>query len=111
MSLVAPRLRTQRAHTGSGSSSLSRIAASTSTAAASRTAAWVASRSPSNATGAGSGIVSTSTSPGWTEPMTACTIRLSSWPQRAIRAGPHARAPGGNCRNSASTSPWRPAAS
>ena len=66
-SLVAPRERIQRAHTGrpiSASSSLSRTAASTRTAAAPRTCAWVASRSPSSATGAGSGIVSTSTSPG-----------------------------------------------
>ena len=49
---------------GRASSSTSRTAASTSIAAAPRTLAWVASSSPSRATGAGSGIVSTSTSPG-----------------------------------------------
>ena len=110
-SFVAPRERTQRAHTGrpiAPSSSLSRTAASTSTAAAPRTCACVASRSPIRATGAGSGIDKTSTSPGCSAAIAAWTIRLSSWPQRAIRAGPQAREPGTSCRSSTSTSPCRP---
>ena len=42
----------------------------------------------------GSGIVSTRTSPGSIAAITACTIRLSSCPQRTVRAGPAAREPG-----------------
>ena len=73
--------------------------------------AWVASRSPTSATGAGSGIVSTSTSPGCSVAIAAWTIRLSSWPQRTVRAGPAAREPGTIRCRSRSTRPSRPAAS
>ena len=38
--------------------------------------------------------MSTSTSPGRASAIAACTIRLSSWPQRTVRAGPAAREPG-----------------
>ena len=78
----------------SASSSMSRTDASISSAAAPWAWAWVASRSPTSATGRGSGIVSTSTSPGCTSAIAACTIRLSSWPQRTVRAGPATREPG-----------------
>ena len=40
------------------------------------------------------GIVSTSTSPGSASATAACTIRLSSWPQRTVRAGPADPEPG-----------------
>ncbi len=67
MSLVAPLIRTQRAQIGSPSSarvSMSRTAASMRIPAAPWALAWVASRSPTIPIGRGSGIVSTSTSPG-----------------------------------------------
>ena len=72
--------------------------------------AWPAGR-PRSATGAGSGIVSTSTSPGSSSAIAACTIRLSSWPQRTVRAGPATREPGTTWIRSTSTRPRRPAAS
>ena len=61
--------------------------------------------------GAGSGIVSTSTSPGSASATAACTMRLSSWPQRTVRAGPAAREPGRIWINGRSTTGARPAAS
>ena len=112
--LSAQRTRTWRAQTGrpsSFSSSTSRTAASTSSAATPRPLAWVARRSPTSATGLGSGMVSTSTSPGSASATPAWTIRLSSWPQRTVRAGPAAREPGITWTRSASTTCERPAAS
>ena len=105
-SLPAPLMRTQRAQIGrpsSASSSTSRTDASTRIAAAPWALAWVASRSPTSATGRGSGIVRTSTSPGCTAAIAAWTIRLSSWPQRTVRAGPATRVPGSTWIRSAST--------
>ena len=75
------------------------------------TAACVARSSPTRATGAGSGIVRTTTSPGSISAITACAVKLSSWPQRTVRAGPAAREPATTCTSSWSTSPTRPAAS
>ena len=110
----APQTRTKRAQIGSPtsrSSSTSRTAASTRIAATPRPFACVASRSPTSATGAGSGIVSTSTSPGSASATAACTMRLSSWPQRTVRAGPATREPGRIWINGTSTTGARPAAS
>ena len=73
--------------------------------------ACVASSSPTRATGAGSGIVSTSTSPGSASAIAACTIRLSPWPQRTVRAGPAAREPGMIWTSGRSTTALRAAAS
>ena len=114
MRFSAPRTRTQRAQIGSPSSrssSRSRTAASTSSAATPRAFACVASSSPTSATGADSGIVSTSTSPGHASATAACTMRLSSWPQRTVRAGPAAREPGTTWTRGTSTTGDRPAAS
>ena len=89
----APLTRTQRAQTGTPSSrrsSMSRTAASTSSAATPRALACVASSSPISATGAGSGIVSTSTSPGW-----ARVHRGVDHQVVALAAAHGARRPGG----------------
>ena len=56
------------------------------------TFACVASSSPTSATGLGSGIVRTTTSPGTASATAAWTIRLSSLPQRTVRAGGRTRA-------------------
>ncbi len=112
--LVAPLTRIQRVQTGKPSariSSVSRTAASTRMPATWRNSACVASSSPISATGSGSGIVKTRTSPGWTCSSTACTIKLSPWPQRTVRAGPTTLLPGMSCTRGISMSPVRPAAS
>ena len=75
------------------------------------TFACVASSSPTSATGPGSGIVSTSTSPGSASATAAWTMRLSSWPQRTVRAGPAAREPGTTWISGTSTTERAPAAS
>jgi hypothetical protein len=59
----------------------------------------------------GSGIVSTSTSPASSCAIAAWTMRLSSCPQRTVRAGPAARDPATIWMKSASTHPRRPPAS
>ena len=61
--------------------------------------------------GAGSGIVSTRTSPGCASATAACTMRLSFWLQRTVRAGPAAREPGTIWISGTSTTAARPAAS
>jgi len=76
-----------------------------------RAFAWVASRSPRRATGSGRGIATTRTSPGRARPRAACTIRLSPWPQRTVRAGPATREPGITWVSSTSISPRWPEAS
>jgi hypothetical protein len=103
---AGPFGRTHRAQIGrpsSTSSSTSRIAPSTRIAAAPRTFACVASRSPISVCGRASGMVRTSTSPGWSPAIAACTMRLSCWPQTTVRAGPAARLPGTTRMKSAST--------
>ena len=77
---VAPCARTNRAQIGrpiSTSSSRSRTAPSTRIPATPRACACVTSSSPTSATGTGSSLVSTSTSPGLACATTACTIVLS----------------------------------
>ena len=73
--------------------------------------ACVASNSPTNATGAGSALVSTRTSPGRACATSACTIVLSPGAQSAVRAGPATRDPGTTRVSGRSTIPVRPAAS
>ena len=60
---------------------------------------------------AGSGMVSTRTSPGCASATAACTMRLSFWLQRTVRAGPAAREPGTIWISGTSTTAARPAAS
>ncbi len=111
---VAPCARTKRAQIGrptAASSSRSRTAASTSSPATPRACACVASNSPTNAYGAGAGLVSTRTSPARACAINACTIVLSCGAQTAIRAGPATREPGTTCVSGTSTIPTRPAAS
>src|SRR4051794_5237607 len=110
--LTAPWMRTQRAQVGgpsAASSSTSRTEASTSTAAAPRARACVASSPPNTAYGPGSGIVSTSTSPGCSDAIAAWTMRLSPFAHRTVRAGPAAREPGTIwCRSRSTNSPRPP---
>ena len=68
----------------------SRTAASTRIAAAPRAFAWVASSSPTSATGAGSGIVSTSTSPGL-QPRPSPRAPSGCRPGRSARSAPGRR--------------------